>query len=639
MTIVSANHLSLSFAQHTIFTDVDFSVQEGERVGIIGVNGAGKTSLFRVLTGAYAPDAGQVFLAKGKTIGILEQNPDLSANGQFTMLDYLYSAFPDLLACEQDIVRTEGALRAPGNTEEEIARLSQQLDGLHRRLRDGGGLSFRARCRSMLLRLGFTEDQLERRLSQLSGGQQTKVSLARLLAQEPDLMLFDEPTNHLDMDALSWLEETIASTRKTVLIISHDRYFLDRTTGKTLLLENGRAHLYNGGYTAAKTQRDADAEILDHRYKEQQKVIARIRANIEFQRRCGQEHNFVTIRSKEKQLARMEQVERMAPPPRGIRLSFRAEEESAGEVLRCRGLSFSYGETPLLKNLDFLICKGERVLFLGANGCGKSTLMKLLCGRLVPRSGRVETGHNIRIGYYDQENRDLSAEKTVFDELHDAYPSLTDFEVRSTLALFLFGAEEIEKRVEALSGGERARLTLAKLILRKVNLLIMDEPTNHLDIGSREALETALEEFPGTVIAVSHDRYFIDRLATRIIEINPHAPGGMTDYPLESYENAYEQYLRLKEQHTPAPDESATQKESAGKLQYEERKREAADRRGAERRLRRATARIAELEGRIEEIDRELFGDAATDYMRAAALTEEKSAAEEELLKLYELTL
>ena len=640
MIALSASDLSLSFGTDVILKDVTFALNDGDRVGIIGVNGAGKTSLFRVITGEYSADTGGVYIQKGHTVGCLEQNPDLSRlPSETTCLEYMYTAFPRLLALEEKIAECERELSL-ASSEGEILSLTTRLAELNRVFSEGGGLEFRSRCRGMLLRLGFSEELIERKIKTLSGGQYTRLALARLLATEPDILMLDEPTNHLDVDALEWLEGFLASYKKTVLIISHDRYFLDRTTSKTLELQYGKARLYNGSYTATKEEQERERAAVEKRYREQQKEIAKIRANIDFQRRCNREHNFVTIRSKEKQLARMEKVELMPNAPRDIRLSFSAEEESAGDVLSVKELSFSYGGGDLIKNLSFLVRRGERVLFLGPNGCGKSTLMKLINSRLTPKAGKLTLGYNIKIGYYDQENRGLDSTKTVFDELHDEYPDRTDLEIRSTLALFLFGADDITKSISTLSGGERARLTLAKLILKKVNLLIMDEPTNHLDIGSCEALENALLAFSGTIIAVSHDRYFINRIATRIIELDTERERGMLDYSLEDYDDAFTEYMRLRK--LRAEDLAKATPEKAptdAKTDYEQKKRENAKRRSEEKKIERAKERIAELEAETERLDAELFGEAATDYLRAAEIDKRKTEIEEELLALYELVM
>ena len=641
MIALSTQDITLEFGGEVILSEVSFAINDGDRLGIIGVNGAGKSSLFKIITGEYAPTSGAVYVQKGHTVGMLSQNADLTALPRDTScLEYMYTAHPELIALEGEISATEEALAEAAKSGKEAltmsltARLAEQTA----RFSAGGGLEFRSRCRGMLLRLGFDEEMIERNIGTLSGGQYTRLALARLLATEPDILMLDEPTNHLDIDALSWLEGFIASYKKTVLIISHDRFFLDRTTNKTLWLRYGKARLYNGSYSRCKEQSEAEAASLEKRYKEQQKEIAKIKANIEFQRRCNREHNFVTIRSKEKQLARMEKIELAPKDEKNIRLSFATEEESAGEVVKVENLAFSYGGATLINNLSFLIRRYERVMLLGPNGCGKSTLMKLLNSLLVPTRGKITLGYNIKIGYYDQENRGLCPTNTVFEELRLEYPDKTDLELRSTLALFLFDADDIARTVSTLSGGERARLTLAKLILKKVNLLIMDEPTNHLDIGSCEALESALLAFDGTIIAVSHDRYFINKIATRIIELAPERDNGMLDYPLESYDDAFLEYMARREARLTAVAEKVTVV-SDSRADYEQKKRENAKRRSEERQRARAEEKIAALEEELEALEEELFGSAASDYVRAAEIDTRKAQIEEELLELYEIVM
>ncbi len=643
MIALSVSDICLSFGADEILKNISFSVNDGERVGIVGVNGAGKTSLFKVITGEYAPDSGAVYTQKGYTIGFLEQNPDLSLLPKdSTCLEYMYTAFPELLKREAELERYEKeiAIASAERNQAESMRISGVLSEKTKSFIEDGGLEFRSRCRSMLLKLGFDDALTEQKISTLSGGQYTRLSLARLLATEPDILMLDEPTNHLDIDALAWLESFISSYKKTVLIISHDRYFLDKTTNKTLHVQYGRAKLFHGNYSESKKEQEAEAASLEKRYKEQQKIIAKIQANIEFQRRCNREHNFVTIRSKEKQLARMEKIELAPKAPKDIRLSFSSDTVSVNDVLEAKNLSFSYGNEALIEDLSLLVRKCERVMFLGPNGSGKSTLMKLFNSLLRPTSGKITLGYNIKIGYYDQENRGLTLTNTVFEEMRKTYPDKTDFELRSTLALFLFGADDMDKPVSTLSGGERARLTLAKLILEKVNLIIMDEPTNHLDIGSCEALENALLSFPGTVIAVSHDRYFINRIATRIIELDRRQPGGALDYQLEDYDDAFEEYLKMREiaKRDLAP-EKEKPKEISSKEDYEQKKKENSERRSHEKKLQRAKEKIEMLERELTVLDEELFGSAASDYVRAAEIDERKSAIEDELLSLYELVM
>ncbi len=642
MIALSVSALSLSFGAESVLKDISFAVNDGERVGIIGVNGAGKTSLFRIIAGKSDATSGAVYIQKEHTVGLLEQNPDLTAlPSHLTCLEYMYTAFPKLLALEEETRRLELMIEHSLDTDESV-RLVSALTEVNNKYAALGGLEFRGRCRSMLGRLGFADELIERKINTLSGGQYTRLALARLLATEPDILMLDEPTNHLDIDALAWLEGYLANYKKTVLIISHDRYFLDRTTNKTLHLQYGTARLYNGSYSRCKKQQEDETAALEKRYKEQQKVIERIKANIEFQRRCNREHNFVTIRSKEKQLARMEKIELAPRAPKNIRAEFSLEEESANDVIEAKNVAFSYGGTPLIRDLSFLIRRYERVMFLGPNGSGKSTLMKLLNSIVKPTAGKITLGYNIKIGYYDQENRGLSLDKTVFGEMRDAYPEKKDVELRSALALFLFDADDMEKPISALSGGERARLTLAKLIMKKVNLLIMDEPTNHLDIGSCDALENALLAFEGTVVAVSHDRYFINRIATRIIELDPDREGGMVDCCLEDTDDAFAEYLRLREIRLADAKKNAAAevlKPSDSKESYEQKKRENAEKRALEKKKERAEKKISELEAELEELDSELFGSAASDYVRAAEIDKRKAEIEEELLELYEIAL
>ena len=640
MLALSVDGVGLSFGADDILKNISFGVNDGDRVGIIGSNGAGKTSLFKVISGEYTASEGGVYIQKGYSVGMLEQNPDLTAlPGTLTAIEYMYTAHPELLRLEEAIAKTESLL-ASATDEDEILQLTSRLNAENSEYARLGGLEFRSRCRGMLLRLGFEEELIERRISTLSGGQYTRLALARLLSTEPDILMLDEPTNHLDIDALAWLESYIAGYKKTVLIISHDRYFLDRTTNKTLWVRHNTARIYNGSYSACKEQSEAEAASLEKRYKEQQKVIAKIRANIEFQRRCNREHNFVTIRSKEKQLERMEKIELAPKDEREIRLSFNLEENSANDVILARDVGFSYGNKTIFSGLDFLVRRHERVMFLGKNGCGKSTLMKLINSRLTPTAGSITLGYNIRIGYYDQENRGLSDKNTVFEELRLAYPDKPDLELRSTLALFLFDADDIQRPIGTLSGGERARVTLAKLILKKVNLLVLDEPTNHLDVGSCEALEDALDAFDGTIVAVSHDRYFINRLATRIIELTPGGERPMLDYSLNEGDSAFDAYIALRERYRIESGANLPKKvETSSKQEYEDKKREAAKLRSEEKRRERAQLKIEELEAELEKLDEELFGEASCDYIRAAEIEERKASIEEELLSLYEIVM
>lgn len=438
-----------------------------------------------------------------------------------SVLEQMYTAYPQHLRDEARLAELEAALHDTSRPAVETMRVSAEYAELYHRYSKRGGLEFRGRAAAILQKMGFDAAAQKQPVDTLSGGQRTRLALAKQLCAEPDILLLDEPTNHLDIETMGWLENFLIDYTGNVLIISHDRFFLDRVTNKTLRIEHCRAKLYNGSYTASIAQYEEDRAIQEKHYQLQQKEIARQEAYIAQQRAWNRERNIVAAESREKALERMVKIEKPKAAPKAIRMHFTASGESGNEVLRARGLSMSFGAHTLFSHLDFLIKKRERVFIVGPNGCGKSTLIKLMLDQLAPTAGLIEFGYNVEIGYYDQENQNLTPANTVLEELWSAYPSLPELEIRNALALFLFRNDDIEKTVSMLSGGERARLTLAKLILSKMNLLILDEPTNHLDINSREALEAALDGFDGTLITVSHDRYLIDKLATRILALAP----------------------------------------------------------------------------------------------------------------------
>ena len=642
MICLNIDGLSLSFGTKKILENVTFSLDEGDKLGIIGINGCGKSTLFKLILGEYEPDHGNVYISKNKTVGILRQNDafgDLTdADGNASSLDVMISSFPELLALEEKLKDLEEALHSEntgGRTRESlIAEYTAENDRFIRE----GGLEFKGRCASTLAKMGFDEETAARPFSSLSGGQRTRLALCRQLCREPDILMLDEPTNHLDMETLVWLESFLANYKKCVLVISHDRYFLDRVTNKTLAIEYCQAKLYNGGYTKSMEQRRIDREIAERHYKNQQKEIARQEAYIAQQRAWNREKNIIAAESRQKMLDKMVKLERPKEAPKGIKIKFSSSIASGNDVLTVKNMSFSYGLTPLLRDISFLVKRNDRLFIVGPNGCGKSTLIKLLLGKLSPTSGYVEAGYNVNVGYYDQENQNLTMSNTVLDELWNAYPTFTELTIRNALARFRFVGEDVYKLVSELSGGERARLTLAKLILSDMNLLILDEPTNHLDISSREALEDALLEFDGTVITVSHDRYFIGKLATRIIEL---LPTGIDDISFTKSGDGYEKLCRERARRTERAGtettaEINTEKPTTGKEQYLKNKQEAAEARKAKNRLERLTKEAEKLEGELEAIEEEMNGDAAYDYVRLSELDERKNAIEERLLEIYE---
>ncbi len=648
MIVINVSKLSFSFGVNEIFSDVTFALNEGEHLGIVGVNGCGKSTLFKLITGEYTADSGDVFISKDKTLGILRQDGAFEDfcedSATLSALEVMYLSFPELIEMEKKLKMLEAVLSVRGfeggRTEESYALEYTELNDKFIRM---GGLEFRGRCCSTLLKMGFDEKSMNLPFSSLSGGQRTRLALSRELCREPDILLLDEPTNHLDIETLGWLESFLAAYKKCVLVISHDRYFLDKVTNKTLFLENKRASLYNGGYTKSQKQREVDREIAERHYKNQQREIARQEAYIAQQRAWNRERNIIAAESRQKMLDKMEKLERPKEAPKAVSIKFKSSAISSGnEVLTVKDLAFGYSDKPLFERLNFLVKKNERVFIVGPNGCGKSTLIKLLLGKLIPKAGYIEAGYNVDIGYYDQENQNLTPENTVLDELWNAYPNLPELAVRSTLAAFRFCGEDVFKSVSMLSGGERARLTLAKLILSEMNLLILDEPTNHLDIDSKEALEAALEGFDGTIITVSHDRYFISKLATRIIDMTPRGSEYFSDIRITKTGQAYDELClereRLASLTAIAEETSETKRVSSNKEAYLQNKQNAADQRKQKRRLERLKAEACELEAELERVDAEMMGDAATDYVRVAELDKRKNEIEERLLEIYEET-
>ncbi len=639
MYALTVSDLSFGVGTTTILDKVSFALDETDRLGIIGVNGSGKSTLFRLIMGELDPTEGSVYLSRGKTVGILTQDGafDGEDDGK-PVLERMYRAFPHLLAAEARLAELEPQLSSGD------ARVIREYTDLHDRYVRDGGLEFRGRCASILQKLGFDERMRMQTVSTLSGGQRTRLALAIQLSREPDVLLLDEPTNHLDIETLAWLESFLSNYKKSFMVISHDRYFLDRVTTKTLLIEHHRAKLYNGSYTASMAQREADREIAERHWKNQQREIARQEAYIAQQRAWNRERNIIAAESRQKLLDKMERVERPQDAPKGIRMKFSEAIASGNDVLEARGFSMGYPGKPLFRDLSFLIKREERVMVIGPNGCGKSTLIKGILGKIAPTCGSISTGYNVEIGYYDQENQNLTPENTVLDELWNAYPTRTETEIRSALAMFRFTGESVFKTVSVLSGGGRARLTFAKLMLSRMNLLILDEPTNHMDMDSREALEDAIGQFEGTVVMVSHDRYLIDKLATRILELKPHTcfGGDLLDYRVSKVGRGYTEFSEYKTARIAERESVGAEvlgdaaKMTSNKEQYLRQKQEAADARKKKARRERLERECAELEGRLEQIEEELFGDAASDYVRAAELDAEKTQAEERLLEIYE---
>lgn len=626
MISISCDDLSLSFNGETLFEHVSFSLNDGDRLGIVGVNGVGKSTLFRIIAGIIEASSGSVYISRDKTVGYLPQNPDFESEN--TVLGEMLEAYRSLIQEEQELetMRQEA--------ENGVLEAAMKYSSRYEKFIERGGLEYRARARSILSNLGFGSEYHDLPIRSLSGGQKTRIALAKILLAEPDIILLDEPTNHLDIENIEWLEKFLSSTKKTVLIISHDRFFLCRTTNKTMELLHKHAKVYDGNYDVFAAKKKKEREVQLHQYRNQQKEIARLEAHIEQQRRWGREKNIIKAESSQKRLDRMEKIDAPETDPSSIRFQFGKTVESGNDVLSVRSLAKGYPVKELFENVSFEIKKGDRAVIIGPNGCGKSTLLKLVFGTIPPSSGVVQYGYNVRVGYYDQEHHNISGANTVIDELWNDYDKLTETEIRSALALFLFRGDDVFKEVSVLSGGEKARLSLAKLMLAKINFLILDEPTNHLDISSREILEDALDAFQGTVLAVSHDRYFINKLSSRILSFNGTS--------VMDFHGNYREYLAFCEaererrgKETPGT-VTAAPVTTDGREQYLSAKQAGAQRRKNERRYEKLTQEIEKVEQEIDANTQECETTAAQDHVRLSELYERNIVLEESLLAMWE---
>lgn len=615
--LINVSKLKKSFGDEVLFSDASFSVDDKDKIGLIGINGAGKSTLIKILMGEIGYDSGDIFKNKLLKLGYLEQYA--CSDSERMAFDEVKTVFAETEEIERELDMIRWELENNPTGLEELVERQQRLQ---EKFSEQNGYHYKSIVRSCLLGLGFSEAELEKKVCDLSGGQKTRVSLAKILLSDCNLMFLDEPTNHLDISSVEWLEEFLRSYKGAFIVISHDRYFLDRVTDKTISMENGRLYCGKGNYSAFTAQRRIERLTEQRNYENTQREIERLEGIIEQQHRWNREKNIKTAESKQKVIDRLEETlvkpqEALAKPE----FSFRAKSGGGTEVIACTDIGKSYDEV-LMRGAELHIRKGERVFLLGENGCGKTTLLKLLCGKEQPDSGEIKLGANIEIGYYDQLQESLDTEKTVIDEVWDTYPKMTETEVRNALAAFLFRGDEVYREINKLSGGERARVQLVKLILKPVNFLVLDEPTNHLDIESREALERALSGYDGTILAVSHDRYFINALAERIVNFENKklvSYGGGYDYFLEKFKG----------------DRAEEEAEKPKNLDYNEQKRLASEKRKRESAIKRCEDKISAVEEEITELE-SLLAKTGSDYEKAAeyqAMTDEKN---EELTRLYE---
>ena len=609
MAVLSAQNLTMSFGDRVLFQGANFDIAPGERVGLIGANGTGKTTLFKLVLRSLEPTSGEIHPGRNTVVGYMEQHA--CAGSTKTIYDEILTVFSELFAMERRL----GELSRLINGGSESTELIEEMLFLTEQFERRGGLTCRSRARATLIGLGFPQERHDLRCDQLSGGQRSKLSLGKLLLSEPDLILLDEPTNHLDIDSVEWLENFLRDYKGAALIISHDRYFLDRVTTRTLEIDHRKITAYQGGYSAYLKQKERDRVIAQRHYDNTMEEVRRIEKIIEQQKQWNRERNIRTAESKQKSIDRLlDGLEKPEAEEKTLHFHFETAVETGSDVLICQDLTKGFGGKPLFSGVDLLLKKGDRAFLLGPNGCGKTTLLRVLIGQYAPDRGLRKLGENVRVGYFDQSLEGLHDEKTVLDEVWDAYRRLSQTEVRSALAAFLFRGDEVFAQIGDLSGGEKARVALLKLMLGGYNLLLLDEPTNHLDITSREALEQALLDYNGTMLIVSHDRYFINKIATRILRLNPDGA--------EPFGNDYDDYLRRMEERKAGEvkQEKAAPKVNAYKLNKE---RES-ERRKLNTRLQRTEREIAECEARIAKANEELQNPVTSaDYEKVLALTEE----------------
>lgn len=631
MIILSCNNLTKSFGVESILENISFTVNEGDKIGVIGVNGTGKTTLFKVISGIYGYDSGEIYTSKDCEIGYLEQNTNFYSDN--TIFTEVLEVFSDLIKMEEDLRKMECEI-SDKSSEKNSPDLQKLMDNYSHKLelfQNSNGYGYKSEAKGVLKGLGFNDDELEKPIKILSGGEKTRVLLAKLLLKKPTLLLLDEPTNHLDSDALEWLELFLKQYKGTVILISHDRYFLDQSVNRIFEIHNKKLKAYNGNYSYYVEKSAVDKEIERKNYEDQQKEIKRQEESIERLKAYGREKHVKRARSKEKALAKIEVLDKPDGERKRAKIKFIPSVESGNDVLAVRDVEMIFPDKVLFKDLNLDIYRGEKVALIGPNGAGKSTLFKIIMNEIQPMEGDVKFGTNVNTAYFHQEQKTLNLDNSVIDEIWDANPHLTQTEVRNMLGAFLFENEDVFKRISSLSGGERARVAILKLILSQSNFLLLDEPTNHLDIDSKEVLEDALVNYTGTIFTISHDRYFLNKVADKILVLGEN---GVTEY-LGNYDYYIEKKRQLSEMNKEENTETKT------KTQLKEEKRKEKEQREIERR---SKNKIKKLEDDIEQTEKKIAGldmmlcqeEIYSNPEKSKEVNLEKAELEDKLASLYE---
>ncbi len=629
--ILSCQNISKSFNGENLLSKVSFHIEDYEKAAVVGINGAGKTTLLRIIVGELAPDEGLVALSKGKTFGYLAQNQNVDSEN--TLYDEMQTAKAEVIALEEKIRETELAMKsAQGRRLEELMETYSRLT---HSFELAGGYAYKSEITGVLKGLGFSEDTFSKKVSTLSGGEKTRTALGKLLLLKPDLIILDEPTNHLDLNSIAWLETYLLNYKGAVLIVSHDRYFLDKIAGKIIEIDQGAAASFTGNYSDYAVKREQLRSAALNAYLKQQQEIKHQEAVIEKLRSFNREKSIKRAESREKMLQKMDVLEKPTEAATDIHMTLTPKVVSGNDVMHIEGLSKSFGNRQLFSDIGMDIKRGEHVAVIGDNGTGKTTILKIINGLLDADGGEITLGTNVHIGYYDQEHHVLHMDKTLFDEISDEYPYLNQTEIRNTLAAFLFTGDDVYKQIGNLSGGERGRISLAKLMLSEANFLILDEPTNHLDITSKEILEDALNSYEGTVLYVSHDRYFINRTAGRILDLR--------DGKLTGYLGNYDYYLEKRQAQNeaqPSWSVSSQNKDTApsdSKLDWQAKKEQQAKARKRENDLKKCEDTIALLEKEIADIESDMtLPENATNASKLQELSSRQEEINDRLLSLYE---